>query len=155
MASFLFSNMSNSVIFCFCNVHFFKDLTQRFMRNVMSKSAEISRIGLPILHWQINHKLLLNFQSNLTSLRFLMMNFTLTYPKTMNFLHGYVLFWVSKNAVFLDFFIMFSICIKFLWFFHCAIFVPKAAHVLIMKHPPINFENTIYKIIKHLLRSVY
>ena len=56
-------------------------------------------------------KVLLNSQSNLTSLRFLMMNATVNYSKTMIFLDIFCL-WVAKIL----FSVFFPFCTQFLWF---------------------------------------
>ena len=43
----------------------------------MSESAEISTVGLPITYIMINYEVFVKFQSNLTSLRSLMIKFYL------------------------------------------------------------------------------
>ena len=58
-ASFPFSKRSNSAIFRDCNFHYFLGLCATFfffLSNAMPKSAEISRVCLPIPHWQINYE---------------------------------------------------------------------------------------------------
>ena len=79
----------------------FWDFAQHFLRNAMSESADISRVGIPSTYTYISTltdktmKVLLNLKSNLTSLRFLM-NFTLKYSKNNDFL-GYFCFWVAET----------------------------------------------------------
>ena len=63
----------------------FWDFTQRFLRNAISESAKISRVCLPISHRLINYEVFVKGQSNLTSRRFVMMNFTLNYCKNNDF----------------------------------------------------------------------
>ena len=65
----------------------------------MSERAEIDKVDLPTT---LTDKLLLNFRSNLTSLRFLIMNFTLKYSENNDFL-GYFFVLSRKSAVFRDF----------------------------------------------------
>ena len=49
-ASFPFSKRLNSVIFRDLKFHCFLGIYAMFLRNAMSESAEITRVGLPIPH---------------------------------------------------------------------------------------------------------
>ena len=51
----------NSVIFSDWNFHCFLGFYTTFLRNSMSESAEISRVGLSILQWQINYEVFVKF----------------------------------------------------------------------------------------------
>ena len=85
------------------------------LRNAMSESAEISRVGLPEPHWQMKFcfrfLILLNFKSYLTSLRFLMLNFTLNILKTVIFFEKFG--FESQKCCFLRFSVLYSISVMF------------------------------------------
>ena len=53
-ASFSFSKWSNSTIFRDCIFHSSLGFYTTFLRNTMSETAEISKVGLPLPYWQIN-----------------------------------------------------------------------------------------------------
>ena len=87
LASFPFSERLNSVIFYDCNFLDFMHFFFFFLRIAMFDSAEISLVGLPIPHLQINFDFFfLNSGSNLTSLRSLIMIVTLIFFENIDFL---------------------------------------------------------------------
>ena len=86
--------------------------------DAMSESAKISRVGLPMPHLQINYEVLLNFQSNLTSQRFTMLNFTLKYLEEKWFSWIFFVFEMQKGCFpwLSVFFVLCSISVIFLCF---------------------------------------
>ena len=127
VASFPFSERSNSPSFCDYNFHCILGFYATFLRNAISKSTKISRVCLPISHWQINYEVFVKVQSNFTSRRFLMMKFTLKYSKNNDFQYFqyfffffffffFFCFWVSKTLFLCDF-LCFPFCTQFPWFF--------------------------------------
>ena len=89
---------------------------------------------LPIPHWEIKYDFfLLNFKGNLTSQRFVVMNFTSKYSKDNDYL-WYFLCWVAKKCCFLQFSVFSILYLISVIFFLCFPYGRKLTTLISPEH---------------------
>ena len=111
-------------VFCFVKGHIlqystiiiftvFWDFAQHFLRNAISESAEISRVAVPIPHWQINYEVFVKIseQFNKTEILNEELYFRIFSKQWFSWIFC---LWVAKT--FFRDFLCFQFCTQFSWF---------------------------------------